>query len=53
MKKLCCSKLGEHGKVILIAAGIVAGVAVAVAVVAFKFALLKELLEGDHDEYFY
>ena len=47
--KLCCEKMGEHWKVILLAAGVVMGVAAAVAVVAFKFALLKELLEGDFD----
>ena len=45
--RFCCERLGDHWKVILIAAGIVTAVAVAVAVVAVKFALLKELLEGD------
>ena len=50
--KLCCDKMGENWKIILLAAGIVMGVAAAVAVVAFKFALLKELLEGDFGEDF-
>ena len=42
--KLCCSRIGDYWKVIVLAVGIVAIVA---AIVAFKFSLLEELFDRD------